>query len=118
MRINSDIWVKAYMRRCESGGASVYVVRRGDDVRGAVYIKVSRMDGTATLFGPAPSLAYGDAAERQWVRQHKDETRPERDIDQELARQIEFDNDIWIIEVEARGGQHFLDDWLAKSSPL
>ena len=41
------------------------------------------------------------------------ETAPESDADAYLARQIEFDPDIWIVAVEDRQGRHFLDDWLA-----
>jgi hypothetical protein len=122
MRINSGIWVKAYLRRCQSGGASAFVMRRGDDVRGAIYIKVSRLDGTAALYGPAPSgFGAGESSasgERQWIRNHKEECKGDRDLDDELARHVEFDGDIWIIEIEERTGRHYLDDWLAKPQAL
>jgi hypothetical protein len=29
-----------------------------------------------------------------------------------LARQAEFDPDMWVIEVEDRQGRHFLDDYV------
>ena len=38
---------------------------------------------------------------------------PESDADAYLARQIDFDPDIWIVAVEDRLGRHFLEDWLA-----
>ena len=37
----------------------------------------------------------------------------ETEADAYLARQIEFDPDIWIVSVEDRQGRHFLEDWLA-----
>ncbi len=30
-----------------------------------------------------------------------------------LERQARADPDLWIVEVEARDGVHFLEDWLA-----
>jgi hypothetical protein len=38
---------------------------------------------------------------------------PEAEAESYLARQIEFDADIWIVSVEDRQGRHFLEDWLA-----
>jgi len=34
---------------------------------------------------------------------------PEAEIEAYLTRQIRFDPDLWIVEVEARDGRHFLD---------
>ena len=34
---------------------------------------------------------------------------PEADIEAYLARQIRFDPDLWIVEVEDRAGRSFLD---------
>ena len=53
MRLKSELWVKAYIRRCRIEGADALLMRRGDADAGAIYIKVSRLDGTALLFGPA-----------------------------------------------------------------
>lgn len=112
MRLRSDIWVKAYLRTCASGGAHAAIVRHGDDDAGAIYIKIARLDGTAAVFGPAPAGLDAVSAERQWVPVLKAGTA-ERDADARLAREAEFDSDVWIVEVEDRGGRHFLDGWLA-----
>ena len=34
---------------------------------------------------------------------------PEADAEAYLAREIRFDSDIWIVEVEDRAGRHMLD---------
>ena len=64
MRLKSEIWVKAYLRRCQHEGATAVLVRRGDTDAGAIYIKVSRLDGTAALFGPAPAGLEGAREDR------------------------------------------------------
>jgi hypothetical protein len=37
------------------------------------------------------------------------EPASDADVEAALARQIRFDPDIWIVEVEDRAGRHFLD---------
>jgi hypothetical protein len=37
---------------------------------------------------------------------------PEADVEKALAREIKFDPDVWIIEVEDRAGRTFLDQAL------
>jgi hypothetical protein len=113
MRLKAEIWVKAYIRRCRVEGADALLVRRGDGDAGAIYIKISRLDGTAALYGPAPAGLDEAREERRWQTCLKGERAAESDADAYLARQVEFDPDLWIVEVEDRQGRHFLDDWLA-----
>jgi hypothetical protein len=113
MRLKSELWVKAYLRRCRLEGADALLVRRGDADAGAIYIKVCRLDGTGLLFGPAPAGLDEAREDRRWQPCLKGETAAEPDIDAYLERQVRFDSDIWIVAVEDRAGRHFLDDWLA-----
>ena len=116
MRLKSAIWVAAYLRRCNVEGAFAAVRRHGADEAGAVYIKVSRLDGTATLYGPAPQSAFDDAqpSDRIFtIVMGRDAPVPEADIEARLAREIGFDPDIWIVELEDRAGRHFLDHLVA-----
>jgi len=111
MRVKSGIWVAAYVRRCHVEGAFAAVRRRGADEAGAVFIKISRLDGTAELFGPAPQSSFDEAhpADRAFVRCMKVQPAPEADVEAYLAREIKFDPDVWIVEVEDRAGRNFLD---------
>jgi hypothetical protein len=112
MRLKSGIWVAAYLRRCQNEGAFAAVRRRGAEEAGAVFIIVNRLDGTATLYGPAPQSAFDEtqAAERYFTVMLGGATPvAEADIEARLTREIRFDPDIWIVEIEDRGGRHFLD---------
>src|SRR5262245_36219767 len=113
MRLKSELWVKAYLRRCALEGAPALIERRGDGDAGAIYIKVSRLDGTATLFGPAPAGLGARDNERRWQVCLASATALETEADAYLARQQAFDPDLWIVVVEDRQGRHFLEDWLA-----
>jgi hypothetical protein len=113
MRLKSGIWVAAYVRRCYIEGAFAAVRRRGAEEAGVIYIKISRLDGTSKLYGPAPQAAFDDAnpAGRLFsVILGRDAAVAEPDVEARLAREIKYDPDIWIIEVEDRAGRDFLDD--------
>ena len=111
MRLKSAIWVAAYIRRCMVEGAQAVLRRRGAEEAGAIFIKVDRLDGTSDLFGPAPQTAFDadDAGERKFMAALRDTPRPNDEVEAYLARQIRFDPDIWIVEVEERAGRNFLD---------
>jgi hypothetical protein len=109
MRLKSAIWVAAYIRRCQIEGAFAAVRRRGAEEAGAIFVKLNRLDGTAELFGPAPQSAFDEArpADRLFSRCLAEQ--PDAKIEERIARELRFDPDVWIIEVEDRAGRNFLD---------
>jgi hypothetical protein len=110
MRLKSGIWVAAYLRRCDVEGAFAAVRRRGADEAGAVFIKINRLDGTAELYGPAPQSAFDEAhpSDRAFSACLKNQPVPETEVEAFLVREMKFDPDVWIVEVEDRSGRHFL----------
>jgi len=48
--------------------------------------------------------------DRRWVRCLGTGAVASADASLYLARQLEFDPDLWILEVEDRAGRHFLGD--------
>jgi hypothetical protein len=113
MRLRSEIWVKAYVRRVAVAGAFAVVVRHGDDDAGAIFVRVNRLDGTSLVFGPAPAGFDEAANDRRWVPVGKG-TMSEAEADALLAREAGFDSDVWVVDVEDREGRHFLGDDLDK----
>jgi hypothetical protein len=110
MRLRSDLWVSAYLRRCAVGGVTAVLRRRGAAEAGAIFVKVDRLDGSAALYGAAPAMGeLPQGIDRLFARQHVAESLPPADIEARLARQRNFDPDIWIVEVEDRAGRSFLD---------
>jgi len=111
MRLKSGIWVAAYIRRCHVEGVFAAVRRRGAEEAGAIFIKVNRLDGTADVYGPAPQAAFEEAqpVDRAFSLCLKSRPAPEADAEAYLGREIRFDPDVWIVEIEDRAGRHFLD---------
>lgn len=112
MRLKAEIWVKAYLRRCAVEGVSAVVVRHGDDDAGAIFIRVNRLDGTSLLFGPAPAGLDGAEHDRLWVAHFPLPGAPDEKVDAHMAREHDFDRDLWLVEVEDRQGRDFLEGWL------
>lgn len=110
MRVKSEIWVSAYLRRCQAEAIPVVIVRRGEAEAGAIFISVDRLDGTVCLYGPAPAGFDGASNERRWVCCLGRNPVVSAEAGIYLARQIEFDPDLWIVEVEDRAGRNFLGD--------
>jgi hypothetical protein len=115
MRLKSAIWVSAYVRRCHIEGAFAAVRRRGAEEAGAIFIKLNRLDGTAELFSPAPQSTFDEAqpSDRAFARSFGPDPVPDATVEERLRREIRFDPDSWIIEVEDRAGRHFLDQVVA-----
>lgn len=104
-RLKAGIFVRALVRRAEVAGAAAYVVRKGNEEAGAVVIKVSRLDGTCLVLNQARA---GDG-ELVWARplgDWTDETKAKPWFD----RQVKFDPDLWIVEIEDRQGRVFVDE--------
>ncbi len=110
MRLKSAIFVSALLRRAQVEGAFAVVVRRGAEEAGAIFIKVSALDGTAALYGPALQSAFDDETSGQRLFSPiLPPGTPEADVEARLAKEIRFDSDIHIVEIEDRQGRHFLD---------
>lgn len=112
MRLKSEIWVKAYLRRAAVAGSPGVVVRRGDSDAGTIMIKIARLDGHCDLYGPAPAGMASDDGERRWTLLA--ERAPEAQIETRLSSEMHLDPDVWIVEIEDRQGRHHLEGWLAE----
>src|SRR5690606_10300954 len=70
VRLKSNIWVAAYLRRCQTENIFGAVRRRGAEEAGAIFVKLALLDGNALLFGPASQTAYDESrpAERMFAQ--------------------------------------------------
>lgn len=109
-RLRSDFWVAAYLRRCNGAGLPAMQRRRGAAEAGAIIVKLDCLDGTAALYGPTPQAEVEDRdSDRSFVRMHKAERIDGAEAEARLKREIDFDPDLWIVEIEDRQGRTFLE---------
>lgn len=109
MRVTSAFWVAAYIRRVFIEGGFAAVTRKGSDEAGAVFVIIDRLDGTVDLYCPAPQTAFDDdkPQDRRFTRLLAGVDRPQ--VTERIAREVRFDPDLWVVDVEDRQGRAFLD---------
>ncbi len=104
-RLKAGIYVKALIRRAEVAGASAYVVRRGAEEAGALFLKLARLDGTCTVL----NQARRGEGELVWMKP-LGETSDDAAAAKYFEKQVRFDPDLWIVEIEDREGRAFVDE--------
>jgi GMP synthase (glutamine-hydrolysing) len=97
-RLRAKLWVSATVRACSARGMTATVARKGDEDAGAVLIKQNLLDGTFTVLS---QIRTGDGA-LAWLKATGSTPVDEPAADAYIARQIDSDWDLWVIEIEDR----------------
>jgi hypothetical protein len=104
-RLKAGIFVRALLRRVQVVGASAFVVRSGAEEAGAIILKIAKLDGTVLVLNQVRD-AKGELAWAQPLASWTDEKRATEWCD----KQVKFDPDLWIVEIEDREGRTFVDE--------
>lgn len=107
MRVTSEFFVSALIRRVMGEGGFAGLIRRGAAEAGAIFVSVDRLDGTYDLYGPAPQAWFEEPPEEGGGRLFE---RLLQGVDREavtarFASEERMDPDFWVVEVEAAGGK-------------
>lgn len=110
MRLKSEIFVSALLRRVYATGDYAAVLHRGADEAGAIFIRQRERSGLETLYAPAPQTSYDDDNAPQdrlfEIRLEKVDTA---EVDAQIIRELRFDPDCWVVEIETENrGDLFL----------
>lgn len=97
----------AFVRRHNDLGHMCVVARRGDPIAGQVFIEVDHLDGTRSLYTPAPVVSRGDGAGLVFQRrfEHADPAK----IIERIQREVDFDPDLWVLSIDMRGDDLGID---------
>jgi hypothetical protein len=99
--LRSDLWCSVFVRRHNDLGNMCVVSRRGDPIAGQVFIEIDHLDGTASLFTPAPMASRPDTASLMFQRRF---ARAEPALVRErIQREAKFDPDLWVLSLDLRG---------------
>jgi len=103
MRLKTEFWVKAQLRSCNQSLLPAVVVRRGDRDAGQVLIKVNRLGRGCELLG----RRFSADGERVWmVVAGGAAADAELACDGYVARELDIDTDLWVIEIEDMDGTY------------
>jgi hypothetical protein len=98
--ISTDFMIRAQIRIAAREGVPITIVRHGHDASGTIVLKINKLDGTARVLTQA---RYGDDV--VWNPVSKVDPMPDRDAEECMRRQSEFDPDAWLVEIEDRQGR-------------
>ena len=100
MSVSSEIIVKAFIKMMNKLFLDAYLVKKGDNKSGEIFLKVSNLLGYAMLYSYRksninnPWEIYGSAS---W--------QTDTDINKKLDKITSIDSDAWIIELEDKSGK-------------
>ena len=102
VRLPTELWIKAHIRRCIAEGIPATIARRGEAMGGTVLLKVNQLDKGCRVLTQGRDLD-GRLA---WLPALSGALVEEPEADQYIARAVERDPDLWVVEIEERVGRH------------
>jgi len=105
MGLNTGLWVMAQVRLCDRAFIPATVVRRGDPDAGTVLLKLNRFEAGVTVYTQAAAMSD----QPTWSRGTGPSPVSEAEADAYIERQVKYDPDVWVLEIEDRKGEYKLD---------
>ncbi len=105
MGLTTGLWVSAQVRLCDRAFIPAAVVRRGDPDAGTVLLKLNRFEQGVTVYTQTITMDDTPA----WSRGTGPAPVTEAEADAYIARQVQRDPDLWVLEIEDRRAQYKLD---------
>ena len=109
-RLRTELRVQGWLRRAQAQGLMATVMRKGDADAGALFLKLNRFKAGCEVFAGA-AAPDGKPA---WLKATGAAPVPEKDADTYLARQADYDPDLWVVEIEDPRGQFVFDEPVLK----
>jgi hypothetical protein len=102
VRLQSHVWVSALIRAEQAAGAFAAILRRGNAEAGAIFVLHDHLDGTVSVYAPAPQSMLAEDPATGRIFETPLEHIDERSAQDWLDKQIRFDSDCWIVAIEKR----------------
>ena len=105
-RLQTALWVQAHVKRADIAGIAMVVLRKGDAEGGSVLVKLNLRDAGCTVL----SQSRTPEGELVFLRGTGPEPVTEEEADAYVARQLRYDPDLWVLEIDDRDGRHPFDE--------
>jgi hypothetical protein len=104
-RLRTELWVQAHLRLCSANATPAALLRRGEPERGTVLLKLNEIEAGCRVLTQARDLD----GQLGWLAALGGKLVPEAEADAYIARAIDRDPDLWVIEIEDRSGRNPFD---------
>lgn len=102
MRLKSSIFVSAILRREQADGAFGAVLRKGAEDAGAIFVVHQTSGNAANVYAPAPQIFAAESESGERLFEERLTGASPQEVSEFLDRQVSFDPDCWIVEIEKR----------------
>ena len=108
--LKAETIINAGIRIAQKNLTSAYVIKRGDEEAGAIFVKIDTLDGFSKLF--SRNIKYdlnNDKEIIEFVDLYPQKRITTKEIDKRISREIEIDRDCWVVEIEDKNGFNAFD---------
>ena len=103
--LKAETIINAGIRIAEKNLTSAYIVKRGDEQAGAIFVKIDTLDGFAKLFSRNIKYDFNNDKEIiEFIDLYPLKKISSQDIDKRISKEIEIDRDCWVVEIEDKKG--------------
>ncbi|MEM7465097.1 MAG: DUF1491 family protein [Pseudomonadota bacterium] len=104
MRLQSHIWISAFMKKEMADGCYSTIIRKGASEAGAIFVVHNHLDGTCSVYSQAPQAIFADEPDLDRRFEKVQDHVAEDQAAEWLGKQSSFDPDCWIVETERKNG--------------
>lgn len=95
-RVKSGLRVQALLWQLDRQAVAAVVRKKGDADSGSILLKLSYLDGTASVL----SQVQDGAGQSVWMRATGPDAVAEDKAEAYIARSLRIDADLWVVEIE------------------
>ncbi len=101
-RLPTDLWVMSHVRRCNAEAIPATVARKGEAKGGTLLLKLNQLDRGCRVLSQIRDIdgVLG------WLAAFDGALVPEAEADAYIARAVQRDPDLWVVEIENSDGWH------------
>ena len=109
--LKAETIINAGIRIAEKNLKTAYVIKRGDEQAGAIFVKIDTLDGFSKLF--SRNIKYDLNSEKEIIEfadLYPQKRITTKEIDKRISKEIEIDRDCWVVEIEDKNGFNAFDN--------
>lgn len=101
-RLPTHLWIQAHLRICSAEGTPATVMHKGEKMSGMLLLKLNQLDLGCRVLTQMRDID----GKLGWMTALKGELVTEAEADGYIARAVQRDPDLWVVEIENRDGKH------------
>ena len=107
-KLAPKLWVSSLVRRADQAGEFAAVLKKGDETAGQVLLLARRRSGMMQVF----TRTLNESGDYSWTVAVEVDEENITKVNEYVERQMRFDPDLWVVELNTENPERFVDDEL------